>query len=70
MTFEAYILKEKYKKIQGLGDRLALMKEQIEWKPFIKIIDSAFDDNNKTGGRPHTEDIVVEDACCYKLGMV
>jgi IS5 family transposase len=59
MTFEAYILKEKYKKIYGLGDRLALMKEQIEWKPFIKIIDSAFDDNNEIGGRPHTEEIVV-----------
>lgn len=59
MTFEAYILKEKYKKIRGLGDRLALMKEQIDWKPFIKIIDSAFDDNDKTGGRPHTDEIVV-----------
>ena len=30
MTFEAYILKEKYKKIQGLSDRLELMKQQIE----------------------------------------
>ena len=59
MTFEAYILKEKYKKIHGLGDRLALMKEQIDWKPFIKIVDSAFDDNDKTGGRPHTDEIVV-----------
>ncbi len=59
MTFEAYILKEKYKKIHGLGDRLALMKEQIDWKPFIKIVDSAFDDNDKIGGRPHTDEIVV-----------
>jgi len=59
MTFEAYILKEKYKKIHGLGDKLALMKDQIDWKPFIKIIDSAFDDNDKTGGRSHTDEIVV-----------
>jgi IS5 family transposase len=59
MTFEAYILKEKYEKIRGLGDRLALMKEQIDWKPFIKIIESAFDNNNETGGRPHTDEIVV-----------
>lgn len=59
MTFEAYILKEKYKKIHGLGDRLALMKEQIDWKPFIKIVESAFDDNDETGGRPHTDEIVV-----------
>ena len=59
MTFEAFILKEKYKKIRGLGDRLALMKEQIDWKPFIKIVESAFDDNDETGGRPHTDEIVV-----------
>lgn len=59
MTFEAYILKEKYKKIQGLGDRLALMKEQIDWKPFIAIVKDAFDDNEETGGRPHTDEAVV-----------
>lgn len=58
MTFESYILKEKYKKIQGLGDRLALMKDQIDWKPFIKIVESAFDDNDETGGRPHTNEVV------------
>ena len=59
MTFESYILKEKYKKIQGLGDRLSLMKEQIDWKPFIEIIKDAFDDNDETGGRPHTDELVV-----------
>lgn len=59
MTFEAYILKEKYKKIQGLGDRLELMKQQIDWKPFITIIADAFDDNDKTGGRPHTDELVI-----------
>jgi transposase, IS5 family len=59
MSFEAYILKEKYKKIHGLGDRLALMKDQIDWNPFVKIIESVFDDNDKTGGRPHTDEIVV-----------
>lgn len=59
MTFEAYILREKYKKIQGLGDRLELMKQQIDWKPFVGIVADAFDDNDKTGGRPHTDDLVI-----------
>lgn len=59
MTFEAYILKEKYKKIQGLGDRLELMKQQIDWKPFISIVADAFDDDDKTGGRPHTDELVI-----------
>jgi len=59
MTFESYILKEKYRKIQGLGDRLELMKQQIDWKPFIEIIADAFDDNDETGGRPHTNELVI-----------
>ena len=59
MSFEAYILKEKYKKIQGLGDRLELMKQQIDWKPFITIVADAFDDDDKTGGRPHTDEKVI-----------
>lgn len=59
MTFEAFILKEKYKKVQGLGDRLELMKLQIDWKPFISIVADAFDDNDETGGRPHTDELVI-----------
>ncbi len=31
MSFESYILQEKYKKVRGLGDRLELMKQQINW---------------------------------------
>lgn len=59
MTFEAYILKEKYKKVQGLGDRLELMKQQIDWKPFIKIVKDAFDNDTELGGRPNTDEKVV-----------
>ena len=59
MTFESFILKEKYKKIRGLGDRLELMKQQIDWKPFVQIVKDAFDDNSETGGRPHTEEVVI-----------
>jgi transposase, IS5 family len=59
MSFEAYILQEKYKKVQGLGDRLELMKQQIDWKPFVAIVKDAFDDNKEIGGRPHTDEKVV-----------
>ena len=59
MTFEAFILKEKYKKVQGLGDRLELMKLQIDWKPFVSIVADAFDDNEEIGGRPHTDELVI-----------
>lgn len=59
MSFEAYILQEKYKKVKGLGDRLELMKEQIDWKPFIPIVRDVFEDDEITGGRPHTEEVVI-----------
>jgi len=59
MSFESYILKEKYRKVQGLGDRLELMKQQIDWKPFIQIVKDIFDNDTELGGRPNTDEKVV-----------
>jgi IS5 family transposase len=59
MTFNKIILKNLYSQIQGLGDRLELIKEQIDWKPFIPLISSVFYDNKKDGGRPHTDELIV-----------
>lgn len=59
MSFNRFILEEQYQKVRGLGDRLALMKEQIDWKPFIPLVQQVFHDDKKTGGRPHTDELVV-----------
>jgi len=59
VSFNRFILKQQYEKVKGLGDRLALMKEQIDWKPFIPLVRSVFHDDKKTGGRPHTDELVV-----------
>jgi transposase, IS5 family len=59
MSFNRFILEKQYQKVRGLGDRLALMKEQIDWKPFIPLVQQVFHDNKKTGGRPHTDELVV-----------
>jgi len=59
MSFNEFILREQYKKVKGLGDRLPLMKKQIEWDPFIPLVASVFHDNKQTGGRPHTNELVV-----------
>lgn len=59
MSFNQFILKEQYQKVRGLGDRLELMKEQIDWKPFKQIVASVFRDNKETGGRPHTPEITI-----------
>lgn len=59
MSFNQFILKQQYQKVRGLGDRLELMKEQIDWEPFIPLVRQVFFDNNKEGGRPHTDELIV-----------
>lgn len=59
MSFNRFILKQQYEKVKGLGDRLELMKHQIDWQPFIPLVESVFQDNDSTGGRPHTDELIV-----------
>jgi IS5 family transposase len=59
MSFNRFILKQQYQKVKGLGDRLELMKEQIDWAPFIPLIKKVFFDDAKIGGRPHTDELIV-----------
>jgi len=59
MSFNRFILEQQYKKVKGLGDRLVLMKQQIDWEPFIPLVKSVFYDDKKQGGRPHTNELVV-----------
>lgn len=71
MTFDQFILKKQYRKIQGLGDRLELMKEVIDWTRFRPIVASVFRDTKEYGGRPHTDELLVVRAlvlqACYGL---
>ena len=59
MSFNQFILKEQYAKVKGLGDRLELMKEQIDWECFRPLVKSVFYDDKETGGRPHTDEVLV-----------
>jgi IS5 family transposase len=59
MSFQHYVLKEQYKRVSGLGDRLELMKNQIDWEPFIPLVKSVYRDSPETGGRPHTDEVLV-----------
>ena len=59
MSFNKFILKQHYLKVKGLGDRLELMKHQIDWKPFIPLVKNIFRDNKITGGCPHTDELIV-----------
>ena len=60
MSFNQFILREQYLKVKGLGDRLELMKEQIDWKPFVPLVRKVFFDNGEQGGRPHTDHRMVQ----------
>lgn len=59
MSFVQFGLSEAYQTVRGLGDRLALMKEQIDWNPFKKMIKNIFYNHTCMGGRPNTNEIVV-----------
>lgn len=59
MSFEQFGLSEAYRTVRGLGDRLALMKEQIDWVPFRKMIKSIFYNHTNMGGRPNTDELVI-----------
>ena len=59
MSFNKFILKQHYLKVKGLGDRLELMKHQIDWKPFTSLVKDVFYDNKTTGGCPHTDERVI-----------
>jgi len=59
MSFNQFVLREQYLKVKGLGDRLVLMKEQIDWTPFVPIVRNVFIDGTSAGGRPHTDELIV-----------
>lgn len=59
MDFEHQMLKQAYERVHGLGDRLSFMKDIIEWEKFRSIIASVYHDNAVSGGRPHTDEVVL-----------
>lgn len=59
MNFEQQMLKQAYKKVHGLGDRLEFMKQLIDWEALRPIIAGVYRDNEVVGGRPHTDEVVL-----------
>jgi len=59
MNFEQLMLKQAYERVHGFGDRFAFIKETIDWEKFRPIIAKVYHDNKETGGRPHTDELVL-----------
>lgn len=59
MSFEKFVLQQQYKKVHGLGDRLDHLKGLIDWERFRPFFADLFYDDDKTGGRPHYDEVVM-----------
>ena len=57
--FGDYFLKEEYSKIAVLGNKLGEIRDIIDWKQFRSIISDMYHDNKESGGRPHTDEILM-----------
>ncbi len=64
-NFDQFIMKQQYLKVKGLGDRLELMKQQINWEPFKPVVRQVFNDDDTVGGRPHTDELVIVRALLF-----
>ena len=58
-SFGDYFLKEEYSKIAGLGNKLGEIRDIIDWEQFRPIISDMYHDNKESGGRPHTDEILM-----------
>jgi Transposase and inactivated derivatives, IS5 family len=59
MSFSSFFLSDSYDKVHALGDRLGDVKGLIDWSAFVPLLSSLYDDDHVTGGRPHTDEIVL-----------
>lgn len=51
-TFKAYMLREAYKKVHQLGDKLAKAEALIDLEAFRPIVSPIYDNKGSRGGRP------------------
>lgn len=59
MSFKQFVLREEYEKVHGLGDRLGHLKGLVDWEKFRSFFADLFFDDEKTGGRPHYDEIIM-----------
>ena len=59
VSFESYILKQQYRKVAALGDRLQRVDELVNWQPFRKIVSGIYDNTSSKGGRPNTDPVLM-----------
>ena len=58
-SLQAYFLRQTYKKIHKLGDKLAKIEPLIDWKAFTPIIADLYHNQGPQGGRPNMDEVVM-----------
>lgn len=57
-TLGQFYAKEAYREIESM-DKLNRLRNTINWNKFRRIVANAYRDNDTTGGRPHTDELVI-----------
>ena len=58
-SFTSYIIRQAYEKVKGKGDKLAKIKQAVEWERFRPIIKAMYRNDTQRGGRPNTDEVVM-----------
>jgi IS5 family transposase len=58
-SFTSYIFRQAYEKVNRKGDRLAKIKQAVDWEAFRPIIKAMYRNDTQRGGRPNTDEVVM-----------
>ena len=58
-TLIDFALKDEYKRLESVGDKLAEIDSLIDWKTFRIILESMYINKTVSGGRPETDVIMM-----------
>ena len=60
-SFSSYMLRQAYKRVQRLGDRLARVDGLIDWEAFRPMVSGMFRNDTDRGGTPNARAHDVQD---------
>jgi IS5 family transposase len=58
-SFTSYIFRQAYEKVNRKGDRLAKIKQAVDWEAFRPIIKAMYRNDTPQGGRPNTDEVLM-----------
>ena len=57
--FKSYLLRQAYKEVERLGDRLAEAEPLIDWEAFRPTLAGIYMNDGPQGGRPNTDPVLM-----------